>query len=260
MNLVEQLKDPNWAIPDWLYNSIGLRNPEKTESLKPFYDFVLNEGAQIPGDIAEFGVYRGDSLLSTGLLLARMKLNKRVLGFDTFSGFPVFTKQDHLGVFEKLYKEGKISKWHYEATQILCEAEKLELYKQHQFQATSLELVKKRISTLQLDNIDLHVGVFKDSLPQVKSHTRYCAVLMDCDLYASYNEVLPHCWERLSPGGLIYLDEYFSLKYPGARIAIDEFCQKIGTTPERVLAYAKQGEFERWYLRKPRTLASRNLL
>ena len=48
-------------------------------------------------------------------------------------------------------------------------------------------------------------------------------VLLDFDLYKAYSDVLPVVWPLLRDGGAIYLDEYFSYKFPGARIAVDEF-------------------------------------
>ena len=47
--------------------------------------------------------------------------------------------------------------------------------------------------------------------------------LIDCDLYESYKYTLPKAWENTITGGMIYLDEYYSLKFPGAKIAVDEF-------------------------------------
>lgn len=250
-DLVTRLHDPKTPIADWLLNVMGLRNPKKAESLKPFYDFLLNEGLELPGDVAEFGVYKGDSLLSTALFLLRAGSAKKTLGFDTFAGFPALHENDRTERFEELHAKGRMSESHYQAVLQLREAERLGIYRQHQFQATSLELVNGRIKTLRLPNVILHPGDFKDAIRNVPGDTRYCAVLMDSDLYASHADTLPHCWEKLVPGGAIYLDEYYSLKYPGARIAIDEFCEKIGTEPIRVLGYSEKGEFERWFLKKP---------
>ena len=39
------------------------------------------------------------------------------------------------------------------------------------------------------------------------------AVLMDCDLYDSYMDTFNFVWSRLNNGGMIYLDEYYSLKF-----------------------------------------------
>ena len=49
---------------------------------------------------------------------------------------------------------------------------------------------------------------------------------LDCDLYEGYKICLPIVYENLSKSGFIHLDEYFSFKYPGAKIACDEFLLK----------------------------------
>jgi hypothetical protein len=71
------------------------------------------------------------------------------------------------------------------------------------------------------------------------------AALLDCDLYSSYKIALPFIWERLSRGGYVYLDEYYSLKFPGARIACDEFFSLLFEKPLK--AAQIQRDFERWY-------------
>ena len=71
---------------------------------------------------------------------------------------------------------------------------------------------------------------------------------IDCDLYDGYRIVLPFVWDNLSKGGYVHLDEYYSLKFPGARIATMEFCEKMKITPKQNLS--RTGEFERWYLSK----------
>ena len=47
------------------------------------------------------------------------------------------------------------------------------------------------------------------------------------------------------------MDEYYSLRYPGPRIAVDAFCAKRGISPQRAMGYDRPSEFERWFLRKP---------
>ena len=80
----------------------------------------------------------------------------------------------------------------------------------------------------------------------INYQTRFLC-LLDVDLYLSYKATLPLVWERLSNNGLIFLDEYYSLKFPGAKIACDDFikgnkCEliKLGIT----------GSFERWAIKK----------
>jgi len=74
------------------------------------------------------------------------------------------------------------------------------------------------------------------------------AVFVDCDLYPSYKATLNFVWERLSPGGLIFLDEFYSLKFPGARLATMEFLKNKKASLK--MAKKKRGDFERWYIIK----------
>ena len=48
--------------------------------------------------------------------------------------------------------------------------------------------------------------------------------------------------------GMIYLDEYYSLKFPGARIACNEFC-KINDVKPKLLKRDEDG-FERYAIFK----------
>ena len=48
---------------------------------------------------------------------------------------------------------------------------------------------------------------------------------------------------------MIYLDEYYSLKFPGARIATDEFVKSHGAA-ELERFQSDLAEFERWGLWK----------
>jgi hypothetical protein len=76
----------------------------------------------------------------------------------------------------------------------------------------------------------------------------FMAAMIDCDLYLSYQTALPFAWERLVRGGYLSLDEYYSLKFPGGRIAADEFFEAKADKPQK--HRLRPGEFERWYVRK----------
>ena len=74
------------------------------------------------------------------------------------------------------------------------------------------------------------------------------AAFIDCDLYDSYMDSLNFIWPRLSKKGLIQLDEYYSLKFPGPRIASMEFLKK-----EKIKVKfnkTRKTEFKRCYLKK----------
>lgn len=60
------------------------------------------------------------------------------------------------------------------------------------------------------ENVDLHVGLFADTLPPfLTEHSepiRFCNI--DCDLYASTVDVLTHIAPRIVPGSVLVFDEY----------------------------------------------------
>ena len=49
------------------------------------------------------------------------------------------------------------------------------------------------------------------------------SVLIDCDIYSSYKISLPFAWERMSKGAFMYIDEYFSLKFPEQGLHVMNF-------------------------------------
>ena len=83
---------------------------------------------------------------------------------------------------------------------------------------------------------------------EAKEPESIAAAILDCDLYGSYLVALDFIWPRLSSGGIIYLDEYYSLKFPGARLAVDEFFDNKSSHFTKVVD--DFNGFERWFVRK----------
>jgi hypothetical protein len=67
---------------------------------------------------------------------------------------------------------------------------------------------------------------------------------MDCDLYQSYLDKFEFVWPRLSIGGMICLDKYYSLKFLGDRLATDEFMSDKYSIP--MMDPRESGDFQRW--------------
>ena len=61
--------------------------------------------------------------------------------------------------------------------------------------------------------------------------------------------MLPIIFENLEPNGYINLDEYYSLKYPGAKIATDQFLIKYQDA-KLVKNQTPSNEFIRYYITK----------
>lgn len=93
-------------------------------------------------------------------------------------------------------------------------------------------------------------GDFQDTVPKffLDQNDDLFSCNFDCDLYDRYKIVLPYVFERLVNKGYVHLDEYYSLKFPGARIACDEFCEANNIRPIKQMT--PETEIEQWYLGK----------
>ena len=61
--------------------------------------------------------------------------------------------------------------------------------------------------------------------PYLSNYEGY-SLFLDCDLYESYMLCLEKLYCKVKKGGAIIFDEYYSLKYPDARIAVNEYFEK----------------------------------
>lgn len=249
---------------DFEFNLLNIEN----FNLNPRMVFLKNffkKKKLPPGDYFEFGVYQGSSLISVAMLFKELKIKKKIYGFDSFAGFPSYDKNDDFKNFSKMFKNKSITESHYQDIRRLINIKKFlsKLNKKNNlfnpqnisssknFSNSSYNYLKRKIKFLKLNNIELVKGDFKKSLPNFfkkNPHKKIFAVNIDCDLYNSYKTVFNYTWERLSKNGLIYLDEYYSLKFPGARIASDNFFKQKKIFPKKIKTW--KTDFERWYIKK----------
>ncbi len=241
---------------DWELNVLGIYNFNKPGKLGEYFKHIEEHHVSMEGDIAEFGVFRGSSILATGLLLKQLGSKKKVYGYDSFSGFPSYHRFDDLREFEQLFKIGQISLEHIEAVRknisyrqfiIKSRIDVKNISSSGDFSDNSLELLQEKIKLLELENIVLVQGDFAQTAT-TKNDRPIMAALVDCDLYDGYKTCLPFIWRNLSRGGYVFLDEYYSLKFPGAKIATDEFFTDKPSKPQ--MHKLLPGDFERWFFRK----------
>ena len=222
-----------------------------------WYNHIKKNALKNDGDIFEFGVYRGKSLITAALILKSLKSKKKIYGFDNFEGLPGISKYDDLKNFNnKKYFSKKFQKEFKNFLKLKKLITGKKKFNAHNistsgnFSNQSYKHLLKKIKYLKLDNIKLIRGDFKKTIPKFfnskKINISSCNI--DCDLYDGYKIILPHVYKNLTKGGSIFLDEYYSLKFPGAKIATDNFCKNFGIKPKKNLV--RKGEFERWYLTK----------
>lgn len=243
-------------LQNWQYGSLNIYNCKNDTTLNYFFEFILKNHQKITGDIVECGVFRGRSLLGIALALQRKKSKKLVYGFDSFSGFPRLCPKDHPSNFRSLFKQKRITKKHFETHKMFLNLQKtvfneknvLNFSSSKNFSSTSINELKRKINYLGLKNIRLVKGDFKITMTPRKPPFSIMAALVDCDLYESHQACLPFIWKRLVSRGYIFLDEYYSLKFPGARLAIDEFFADKTEKPQK--HKCDKSGFERWYVQK----------
>jgi hypothetical protein len=244
---------------DWEFNVIGIYNYKKPGQLDKYYEYITENHDHIKGDICEAGVYKGRSLLATALLLKELGSSKKVYGFDSFEGFPPLEHEnDKIEKFEELLVKGIISKEHFSKVKKNIQLRSLSvkgsmssrnISLSGNFSDTNGKLILEKADFLGLDNIKIVPGFFSETMTgELYGPENIMAAMLDCDLYMSYKVTLPFVWPRMTLGGYIWLDEYYSLKFPGARIACDEFFGKKPDKPQR--HKMNNRDFERWYVRK----------
>lgn len=153
--------------------------------------------AGIEGDVVECGTARGGSAAMMGLALKRLNSNRKLWIFDTFSGLPAPTRDD---------PDYEVAK-HYAGTCVGTLDEVRDLLAQHEI----------------LENAVLVPGLFQDTLPGAV--VRAIAFLhIDGDWYDSVRTCLECLYARVTPGGIIQVDDYGH--WAGARKALDEFLHR----------------------------------
>jgi len=253
-------------LEEWEKNYFGIISSKKKSQLYFYLKFLNSKKFEkINGDIVEAGVFKGSSLISSALLLKTKKgfKNKKIWGYDTFSGFPKYSNKDDFKQFKKLYKTKQISHNHYKNILKLKKYHRLlkntniranNISSSKKFNNTSLQLVKKKINFFNLSSkINLIKGGFKNTFKNEKNlPKKISAGLIDCDLFEGYEITLKFFWPRLSINGKLFLDEYYSLKFPGPRIAVNSFLKK---NKDAVLVKEGViGDFERWSIIKLGTI------
>ena len=253
------MKKNDFYFDNWELDVLGIHNWRSNYSaFKSYFEYIRKNHKKIEGDILEFGVFNGASLLATAIILKKLKSKKKVYGYDSFKGLIKFKKEDDFKNFNIQYKKNKISKKNLIDHKKLFNFKKLILNKKidpknisgsNNFTKVDLSLLKKKIKLLKLDNIVIVKGDFKQTLKKEKiKFKKLMAINVDCDLYDSYETIFNRIEPYLSKKSYIHLDEYYSLKFPGPRDLINNFLIKNKSFKLKV--FIQQYCFPRFYLIK----------
>jgi O-methyltransferase len=154
----------------------------------------------VPGDLMEAGVWRGGAtILMRAVLKLYGETQRRVWVADSFEGCPKPRE----------------------------EAEKGDRHWENNFIAVGLEQVKdnfRRYGLLDGQVVFLK-GWFCDTLPNAPVE-RLAVLRVDGDMYSSTMDVLRAMYHRVSPGGYVIVDDYYTID--NCRKAVDEFRAERG--------------------------------
>ncbi len=176
---------------------------------------LIFEHKKINGAVAELGVYRGDFAKE----INRVFSNREFYLFDTFEGFPEEDMDFEVANDLLLNQVGKLTN-------------------------TSVELVLNKMP--YPDKCIVKKGYFPDTTTGMEEK-QFAFVNIDVDLYKPVLAGLEYFWPRMVENGYIFVHDYFSFSYAGARKAIEEFAEKynVGFIPigdTLSVAFVKKGK------------------
>ena len=151
------------------------------------------EQRNVPGDLIEAGIWRGGAIIFMRALLKAYGIdNRQIIAADSFEGIPQ----------NVTFKHDPVDSW------------------QDRWAASLLE-VKGNIERLGLldDRIEFLPGYFADSLGAMQKRD-FALIRLDSDSYDSVMTSLEHLYPRLSPGGIIIIDDWHLV---GCRFAVDAY-------------------------------------
>jgi hypothetical protein len=193
-----------------------MTTPRRIAALCDGVEHVVAEG--VPGAVVECGVWKGGSMMAAALTLLRLGAGDRDLYlFDTFQGMPPPTDDDVFSAYDgysprRHWRRRRRSEtqnaWHYVPVG---------------------EVRAALLSTgYPAERVHLVEGRVEETLPGAAPDA--IAVLrLDTDWYESTKHELEQLYPRLSPGGVLVLDDYGH--YEGARRAVDEYFDEHGGRP-----------------------------
>jgi O-methyltransferase len=192
------------------YNAVRAYTMTSVERVAALCEAVRYVGRNhIPGDLVECGVWRGGSMLAAARTLLADKDSTRTLWlYDTFAGMSEPTEADKRASDKALASELLVS--HDRDSDLWA--------------VSGLAEVKRVMSlcSYPADKIRYVEGRVEDTIPEIAPDL--IAVLrLDTDWYESTRHELAHLVPRVTPGGVLIIDDYGF--WQGARRAVDEFLE-----------------------------------
>jgi hypothetical protein len=170
---------------------------------------IFKQVLEVNGSIVECGVLHGGGLLTWAKLstiLEPAAHPRKVIGFDTFEGFPEIHDEDRSGSYSEMEVGG--------------------------LTGASLEQVQRAVEVFDLNRpiahipkVDLVAGDIRETAPayvESNPHLVVAMLYLDLDLYEPTKAALEAFLPRMPKGGVIAFDELNADIFPGETRAVDE--------------------------------------
>ena len=164
----------------------------------------------VNGSIVEAGVLHGGGTLAWAKLssiLEPTNHTRKVIGFDTFEGFPSVDEKDFKGTDGSLIKVGELQGSTYESV-----TEAVSIYDENRplSHISKVELVKGDIAETAPNYLDEN------------PHLVVSMLYLDVDLYEPTKVMLETFVPKMPKGAIIVFDELNAKMFPGETVAVDE--------------------------------------
>ena len=199
-NAADRQLGKDW--PSIAYTMVGLK---RLDNVQHAIETVLREN--IPGDLCECGVWRGGVAIFMRAALEEYQDQGRVVWLaDSFAGIPK-------GDGKKYPADDGI-----DMTGI-------------DYLAVPLTKVQANFRAFDLldDRVRFLEGWFRDTLPNAPIK-RLAILRADGDLYESTMDILTNLYDKVSSGGFVIIDDYYS--WVPCKKAVTDFRQSRGITSE----------------------------
>jgi SAM-dependent methyltransferase len=168
------------------------RSPVLGDRADGLYEW-FRRSLDVPGDIAECGVFAGDTSRELVRYVEHAGIDKVLHMFDTFAGLPpIVTEHERAQPSGGTVRPGLFR----------CDR----------------DTVVARMGTLR--RYVLHEGLFSETFATFD--LPLCFIHADADLYVSTLDVIRLADRCLSPGGRIVFDDYCNPEFRGVTRAVDE--------------------------------------
>ena len=192
-----------------------MTSSERIWSLLQAVNYIVDQ--PVEGDFVECGVWRGGSVMALALhLQQRSAATRRLWLYDTYEGMTAPTEADVEATTGVTAKELLESTEVADGNNVWCVA--------------GIEDVRANITSTgyPMDQVEFVEGdvalTLRESVPETIALLR-----LDTDWYESTKVGLETLYPRVSPGGVVILDDYGH--WQGARKAVDDYFDQQGFRP-----------------------------